>query len=205
MRTKRICEIREIRAKKTDQITQYFFVSLCGNIFVSAFLRALREASLLNPCLKLFGLIVLFHPANVEKDFSGIPSPDRKATPVFPLESTNDYGNMFWSFNIIINHNEDLIGSYRTRPWAGHRRHSKGFIMEKKVSKSEFKPKALRFFREIEQTGEALTITDRGKPVLKIVPYSENPEDTLRMLRNSVIKYENPLDPVGVNDWESLK
>jgi len=77
--------------------------------------------------------------------------------------------------------------------------------MENQVSKSKFKPHALQYFREVEQTGRALVITDRGKPVLKILPYSEKPGNALRMLRNSVIKYENPTDPVGLNDWESLK
>jgi len=77
--------------------------------------------------------------------------------------------------------------------------------MENQVAKSKFKPHALQYFREIERTGKALIITDRGKPVLKILPYSENPSDALGMLRNSVIKYDNPTDPVGLNDWESLK
>jgi prevent-host-death family protein len=73
------------------------------------------------------------------------------------------------------------------------------------VSKSDFKPRALQYFREVEQTGKALIITDRGKPVLKILPYSDEPDESLKMLRNSVVKYENPTDPVGLDDWESLK
>ena len=77
--------------------------------------------------------------------------------------------------------------------------------MENQVSKSKFKPHALQYFREVEQTGRALVITDRGKPVLKILPYPEKPGKALKMLRNSVFKYENPTDPVGLNDWESLK
>jgi len=77
--------------------------------------------------------------------------------------------------------------------------------MENQVPKSKFKPRALQYFREVERTGRALIITDRGKPVLKISPYSEKPGNALRMLRNSVIKYENPMDPVGLSDWESLK
>lgn len=76
--------------------------------------------------------------------------------------------------------------------------------MENLVTKSKFKPRALEYFREVERTGKALIITDRGKPVLKIVPYSEEPSETLKLLRNSVIKYENPTDPVGLNDWEVL-
>ncbi len=79
------------------------------------------------------------------------------------------------------------------------------FYMENQVAKSKFKPHALQYFREVERTGKALIITDRGKPVLKIIPYSEKPSEELRMLRNSVIKYENPTEPVGLNDWEALK
>jgi hypothetical protein len=44
------------------------------------------------------------------------------------------------------------------------------------ISKSKFKPRALHFFREIEKTRRELIICDRGKPVLKIVPYTEDPE-----------------------------
>jgi len=77
--------------------------------------------------------------------------------------------------------------------------------MENQIAKSKFKPHALQYFRDVERTGRELIITDRGKPVLKIVPYSEKPAEALRMLRNSVVKYENPTGPVGLNDWESLK
>lgn len=77
--------------------------------------------------------------------------------------------------------------------------------MEKIVSKSKFKPHALKYFRGVEQTGKELIITDRGKPVLKIVPYSKSPDDVLKLLRNSVLKYENPTEPVGLEDWEALK
>ena len=77
--------------------------------------------------------------------------------------------------------------------------------MNNTVSKSQFKPKALEFFREIEKTGKPLIITDRGKPVLKIIAYSADPAESLRLLRNSVVKYQDPLEPVGLDDWESLK
>jgi len=77
--------------------------------------------------------------------------------------------------------------------------------METLISKSKFKPNALRYFREVERTKKELIITDRGKPVLKIVPYHEDFEGAIKKLRNSVIKYENPTAPVGIDDWEALK
>ena len=49
--------------------------------------------------------------------------------------------------------------------------------MEQTVSKSKFKPQALEYFRQVEESGEPLVITDRGKPVLKILPYSQQSKD----------------------------
>jgi prevent-host-death family protein len=77
--------------------------------------------------------------------------------------------------------------------------------MEHLVSKSLFKAKALEYFREVETTGQELIITDHGKPVLKVVPYSHDPAEALRGLRGSVIRYTDPLEPVGLEDWDSLR
>lgn len=77
--------------------------------------------------------------------------------------------------------------------------------MPKAVSKSQFKPHSLEYFRRIEQTGEELIITDHGRPVLKVVPYAEDAEECLRGLRNTVLQYDAPLEPVGVDAWEALK
>ena len=77
--------------------------------------------------------------------------------------------------------------------------------MEQLISKSSFKAKALEYFRQVESTGKELVITDNGKPVLKIVPYTRDPAEALRALRGSVIHYDDPLEPVGLEDWESLR
>lgn len=77
--------------------------------------------------------------------------------------------------------------------------------MEHKVSKTKFKPQVLEYFRQVEESGEPLIITDRGKPVLKILPYSQQPIIGLEALRDSVVKYENPFESVGLDDWEYLK
>jgi antitoxin (DNA-binding transcriptional repressor) of toxin-antitoxin stability system len=77
--------------------------------------------------------------------------------------------------------------------------------MENMISKSKFKPRALYYFRVVEKTGKELIICDRGKPVLKIVPYTENPEEAMKSLRNTVLKYKDPTEPVGLEDWEALK
>ncbi len=38
------------------------------------------------------------------------------------------------------------------------------------MTKSRLKAEMLGVFREIEQTGRELVVTDRGKPVLKVIP-----------------------------------
>ncbi len=73
------------------------------------------------------------------------------------------------------------------------------------ISKSRFKAHALELFRQIEQTGQAIIITDRGAPVLQVTPYREDPAASLKVLRNSVLKYDAPTDPVGVDDWDVLR
>jgi hypothetical protein len=70
--------------------------------------------------------------------------------------------------------------------------------METVISKSKFKPRVLHYFRQIEKTGKGLMITDHGKPVLKIVPYTADPADLLKPFRNSVLKYDDPMAPVGL-------
>ncbi len=71
-----------------------------------------------------------------------------------------------------------------------------GSTMETTVSKSQFKPRALEYFRQVQRTGRDLIITEHGKPVLKIVPYSLDPAEALRSLRGSVLRYDDPTEPV---------
>lgn len=77
--------------------------------------------------------------------------------------------------------------------------------MNKVVSKSKFKPHALEYFRQVQETGQELIVTDHGKPVLKISPYKGEPMDAVRELRNSILEYEAPTEPVGEGEWEVLQ
>ena len=77
--------------------------------------------------------------------------------------------------------------------------------MSKTISKTRFKARALEYFREVERTREELIITDRGRPVVKLVPFSGEPGRALLSLRDSVVRYDDPTEPVGVRDWEVLE
>lgn len=74
------------------------------------------------------------------------------------------------------------------------------------ISKSQFKPKALEIMRQVEQTGESVIITDRGKPTLELRPYIADAvkQDPLDYLKDSVLVYIDPTKPVSDDDWESM-
>jgi len=75
------------------------------------------------------------------------------------------------------------------------------------VSKSQFKPKALEYLRQVEKKKKSLTITHGGKPVVKIIPFKEENQDEkiLKKLEGTLLYYKDPTEPVGVEDWEALK
>jgi len=75
----------------------------------------------------------------------------------------------------------------------------------KTVSKSQFKAKALEFFRRVETSGHRLVVTDRGRPTLEIRLYRNVDRNPLDVLRTSVVRYDNPTDPVAVEEWEATR
>jgi prevent-host-death family protein len=72
------------------------------------------------------------------------------------------------------------------------------------VSKSEFKARALEYFRQVEASGESVIVTDHGKPTLEVRPYRDNGRNPLDVLRGSVVRYSNPTEPVDV-EWEAAR
>lgn len=73
------------------------------------------------------------------------------------------------------------------------------------VSKSEFKAKALEYFRQVEASGQNVIVTDHGKPVLEVRPYRGTDRDPLVVLRGSVVRYDNPTGPIAADDWEAAR
>ena len=73
------------------------------------------------------------------------------------------------------------------------------------VSKSQFKAKALEYFRQVEATGESVIVTDHGKPTLEVRPYRDNKRNPFEILRGSVVRYDDPVEPVAMDEWEEAK
>lgn len=74
------------------------------------------------------------------------------------------------------------------------------------VSKSQFKARALEYFRLVETQGEPLVVTDHGVPTLEIRRYQTSAaRPPLERLRGSVLRYDQPTEPVAENDWDALQ
>ncbi|MDR5857144.1 type II toxin-antitoxin system Phd/YefM family antitoxin [Caballeronia sp. LZ062] len=78
-------------------------------------------------------------------------------------------------------------------------------MSHKRVSKSEFKAKALEYFRLVESTGESMIVTDHGKPVLEVRRYDNTARTPLEELRGSVLFCEDAFEPLGEDDWEAYR
>jgi prevent-host-death family protein len=77
--------------------------------------------------------------------------------------------------------------------------------MEKVLSKARFKPQALKFLREVEKEGIELVITDHGRRVARVLPYQQDHQHLLSLLRGTVLEYVDPTEPVADSEWEALK
>jgi prevent-host-death family protein len=67
---------------------------------------------------------------------------------------------------------------------------------------AEFKAKCLELMDEVERTRIPLTVTKRGKPVVRIVPASSEPLEVFGALKGAVIEMRDIISPIGVA-WEA--
>ncbi len=77
--------------------------------------------------------------------------------------------------------------------------------MIRTISKSKLKANMLRIFREIESNNEELTVTDRGVPVLKIVPIKKKKSiDELFGSYYGKMSYTEDLNTPTIDEWEDV-
>ncbi len=72
----------------------------------------------------------------------------------------------------------------------------------KAVSKSKLKAHMLEIFREVEQSGEGIIVTDRGKPALRVepIPAQQSVDELFGELRGQVRYHEDLLAP-ETEEW----
>ncbi len=71
------------------------------------------------------------------------------------------------------------------------------------VSKSAFKPRAYELFRLVAAHGDEIVVTDRGRPVARVVACTDRDDEILASLRCSVLHFDDPLAPVD-DQWDAL-
>ncbi len=72
------------------------------------------------------------------------------------------------------------------------------------ITKSQFKARALEYFRQVETSGHPVIVTDRGQPAVEIRRYRSDSRSPLERLKSSVVELKEPTEPVAVEDWEML-
>ena len=78
----------------------------------------------------------------------------------------------------------------------------------RQISAAEFKAKCLRIIKEMQDTGETVTVTRRGRPVaiVSLPPSTEPAQSFIGSLRGTVVKYDDPFEPaVPASDWSALR
>jgi antitoxin (DNA-binding transcriptional repressor) of toxin-antitoxin stability system len=75
--------------------------------------------------------------------------------------------------------------------------------MARKISKSKLKAKMLEIFRQLEDSGDELIVTDRDKPVLKIIPIKQ--KTTVNALFSDIqgqVNYIEDINTPTFLEWE---
>jgi prevent-host-death family protein len=74
------------------------------------------------------------------------------------------------------------------------------------VKASEFKAKCLALMDEVARTGEPITVTKNGKPVVELRPAPKARAASLFGLHKGQIKILGDIvEPVDSDEWEALK
>jgi prevent-host-death family protein len=65
------------------------------------------------------------------------------------------------------------------------------------LSAAEFKATCLELMDRVRETGVEYVVTKHGKPVAKLVPYTDRQKKPLfGSMKGTVLKYERPFDPI---------
>ncbi len=79
--------------------------------------------------------------------------------------------------------------------------------MGKSVGTAEAKAHLIRLIDEVERTGEAVTITKRGKPRVQLVPVKQvDPASIFGFLKGKITvngDLDDPIDPHWEAEWEA--
>lgn len=78
----------------------------------------------------------------------------------------------------------------------------------KTVAAAEFKATCLRLIDEMNEDGQPITITKRGRPVAVLVPIKEtqNIKPLWGLMEGTVSRYDDPFGPaIDPGEWDAYK
>jgi prevent-host-death family protein len=70
------------------------------------------------------------------------------------------------------------------------------------VTASEFKARCLQLMDEVNDSGEEIVITKRGRPVSRLVPYRERPATLFGLFAGQMKILGDIIEPIDV-EWEA--
>jgi prevent-host-death family protein len=76
----------------------------------------------------------------------------------------------------------------------------------KAIPAGQFKARCLRIMDEVRATREPVLITKKGRPVAKLVPADNQPDDIFGCLKDKIKivgDIESPITPL--EDWDALR
>ena len=74
----------------------------------------------------------------------------------------------------------------------------------KMLAITEFKSHSLQILSEVSVTKEHIIVTKRGKPLVEVVPYSEE-KPVAGKLSDTLVFEKDILTPLGDDDWGASK
>lgn len=80
--------------------------------------------------------------------------------------------------------------------------HGHNIKRTREIPAGEFKAKCLKLMDEVQQTGEEVIITKRGKPVAKLVPAAKEKPFLFGSMKGSVRITGDIVGPILDEDWE---
>lgn len=76
--------------------------------------------------------------------------------------------------------------------------------MSRVVKAGEFKAKCLQLMDEVAATGEPVTVTKRGKPVVQVVPAAKKTRKLFGFLKGHIKVTGDIISPIDV-EWDAMK
>ena len=73
----------------------------------------------------------------------------------------------------------------------------------KEIAAGQFKNQCLALMDEVQQTGEPLVVTKRGKPVVKLVPIIRDDDNFFDSMKGRVTITGDIINTVPLEDWET--